>query len=80
MMAKKKHNPVHKLHHANLYYLVMVISLTLAIFFIVQGVMIHIDGDVYFATSCYLMAVMLGIVARASHTRGKGHYHYHGHL
>ncbi len=71
----------HRFSHANLYYIMMVVSLVLFIFFLVQGIRYHLeDADPWLTIAFYTMAVMLLIVAKSSHNRGKGHYHYHGHL
>jgi hypothetical protein len=67
-------------NHANLYYLMMVVSSVLFIFFIVQGIRYHLDDELTFAMCFYIIAVLLAIIAKSSHNRGKGHYHYHGHL
>ncbi len=71
---------LYRFHHAHLYYVTMTISSVLAIFFLVQGVLYHIDYDMYFAICCYIIAVMFIIIGNSSHKRGKHHYHYHKHL
>ncbi len=85
-MAKKQQEISEKelryrFNHANLYYIMMVVSLVLFIFFLVQGIRYHVsDADPALTISFYTIAVMLLIVAKSSHNRGKGHYHYHSHL
>jgi len=84
--TSKKHLKIHKetmtrFHHANLYYIVMAVSLVLFIFFLVQGIRYHFeDAGLGLTISFYTMAILLLIIAKSSHSRGKGHYHYHGHL
>ena len=77
-MAKKKE--LNHFHHANLYYVTMAVSLVLFIFNLVQGIKYHFEDDLNLAVGFYTIAVLFAIIARSSHTRGKGHYHYHGHL
>jgi uncharacterized Tic20 family protein len=69
------------LNHANLYYIMMVVSLVLGLFFLVQAIIFHVNGDqIQWPLTHYTMFVLLMIVAKSSHNRGKGHYHYHGHI
>ena len=71
----------YSMNHANLYYIMMTISLVLAIFFLVQGIRYHVtDFDVQWPLTHYTMFVLLMIIAKSSHKRGKGHYHYHAHI
>jgi len=78
-MAKKKAD-MERFHHANLYYVTMIISMIMAIFSLVQGIKYHLDDDVYFALGLYTIAVLFIVIAKSSFTRGRGHYHYHSHL
>lgn len=77
---EKKSIPMEEFHHANLYYVVMALSAILGIFFLVQGVRYHLDDEIYYALAFYTMGVLWFVIAKSSHTRGKGHYHYHRHL
>jgi hypothetical protein len=84
-MAKRPESLQHpevmqRFRHANLYYLMMVVSMVLGILCLVQGVRYHVDDEINFAIGFYTMAVLLLIVAKSSHARGKGHYTYHGHI
>ena len=59
----------------------MVISLVLGIFFLVQGIIFQVgEYQIEWEITFYTMFVLLMVVAKSSYNRGRGHYHYHGHL
>jgi len=75
-----KEQEISHYQHAHLYYVMMVVSMIFMVLVLVQGILYHVEREIYFALSCYTIAVLLLIIAKSSHTRGKGHYHYHSHL
>jgi len=79
-MEKKAGIISDEFHHANLYYIVMLVSMVLCAFFAVQAVRFHIEDEIYYALGFYTISCLLLIIAVSSHTRGKGHYHYHRHI
>jgi len=78
-MAKKKAD-MERFHHANLYYVTMVVSMILALFNLVQGIKYHFEDELYFALGFYTITILFIVIAKSSYTRGKGHYHYHSHI
>jgi hypothetical protein len=58
----------------------MTVSLILFVFNLVQGIRYHVEDELNFALGFYTIAILFGIIAKSSHTRGKGHYHYHSHI
>jgi hypothetical protein len=80
-MAKRAETPeiMQKFKLANLYYVMMVVSMVLFLLCLVQGIRYHVDDEVNFAIAFYTLAVLLAIIAKSSYARGKGHYQYHGH-
>jgi len=77
-MAKKNH--INHFHHANLYYITMTVAFIYMIFCLVQGIVYHLELEITFALLFYTQSVLSFIIAVSSYKRGKGHYHYHGHL
>jgi hypothetical protein len=80
MMKKTEATDMQHFKHAHIYYVVMVIAMVLGLLCFVQAVIYQTQDEVNFALALYTIAVLLAIVAKSSHTRGMGHYHYHAHL
>lgn len=79
--TKLNKNNINEFHHANLYYLCMIVSIVLFIFYIVQGIRYHVsDSPLTLTMSFYTMGVVLFVISVSCYKRGRGHYHYHGHL
>jgi hypothetical protein len=77
---EKQKNSLHIFVHANLYYAVMVVCITLFVFFMVQALRFHLADDLTYAMGFYFMGILWAVIAKSSYSRGKGHYHYHAHL